>query len=226
MRIASLAATAALPTALALLITASAVAQTTEPATSQPAPATTEGSGTLIKLGTGLTRGFAIGGYNGLSLPVVLSAEHHLTPTLSVYGNTFASLEMGRRYQFFDSRHQSRLGDYGFDLGVKYYYNQEKRRQQGRTTGPFQGNYLALHSNSTFNPDSYRLSYQYSTLTVVWGMQRRIGKYGWFDAYIGGGIGREPGYTYNGYYGPTKYAARFGFAPELGIKFSLGKVAR
>ncbi|MBC8084259.1 MAG: hypothetical protein H7Z21_13725, partial [Hymenobacter sp.] len=47
-------------------------------------------------------------------------------------------------------------------------------------------------------------------------MQRRLGKYGWFDAYVGAGIGRESTYSY--YYSPRRYLP----TPEIGIKFSLG----
>ncbi|RSK31076.1 hypothetical protein EI290_13725 [Hymenobacter metallilatus] len=210
-----------MPAVLAMLAPHLVTAQTTDTTTAtQQAQPAAAGSGTLVRLGTGLTRGFELGGYRGLSVPLVLGLEHHVSSAVSVYANAFGGMELGRR-TYFDGPPTSFIGDYGLDLGVKYYYNQEKRRQKGRVTGSFEGNYLALHSNSTFNPDAYR-TYRYSTLTVVWGMQRRIGKYGWFEAYVGGGIGREPGYTYNGYYGPTKQAAWFGFAPELGIKFSLG----
>ncbi|AHJ95804.1 hypothetical protein [Hymenobacter swuensis] len=83
------------------------------------------------------------------------------------------------------------------------------------------GNYLALQSTSAFSHNDYR-PYQHSTLTLLWGIQRRIGKYGWFEAYVGVGIGREPGYKYYTYYGTGKQPARFGLAPEIGIKFSLG----
>ncbi|HEX8426567.1 hypothetical protein [Hymenobacter sp.] len=200
---------------LCLLAALPATAQTLDSATAV-APAPTEGSGTLIKLGTGFTRGLGYNSYyRGLFAPLVLGVEHHLTPKVSVFANGFSGFNIGRRMRFVDGSRSSFIGEYGFDAGVRFYYNQEKRRQQGRATGPFVGNYLGLHTTSAFS-GSANQPYQYSTLTAVWGMQRRIGKYGWFDAYAGLGIGYEPGYGY------FNNQSRFGLAPEIGIKFSLG----
>jgi len=209
---------------LSLLAAVPAAAQAPDSTTPVAPAAPSGGSGTLLKLGTGFnvhsTYIGSIGSFNDTMVPLVLGAEHHFTPTISLYGNAFTGVKLGRRYRFYDGSRESILGDMGFDVGVRYYYNQEKRRQKGRTTGPFAGNYLALQSTSVFNPN-YFYSYRYSTLTAVWGMQRRIGKYGLFDAYIGAGIGREPRYNY---YNPGSRsgAAHYGLAPELGIKFSLG----
>jgi hypothetical protein len=235
MRIALLAA-AAVPATLFFFATHSAQAQTPDSAATRATAGSSAGSGTLLRLGTGVTRGFEIGGYPGLKLPLVLGAEHHLTPAVSIYGNAFASLETGRRNRFADGRRLSRLGDYGFDIGVKYYYNQEKRRQKGRATGPFVGNYFSIQSNTTFNPDTYQ-PYRYSTFTVQWGMQRRLGKHGWFEAYAGAGISRVPGYSYTSVYYTTypngnpvytrqRQPVILGIAPEIGVKFSLGKVVK
>lgn len=225
-----------LPATFLGLLTQPAQAQTLDSTATRTDAGQPSGSGTLLRLGTGITRGFEVSGFNGLALPLVLGAEHHLTPALSVYGNVFASVEAGRRYRFYDGTRWSRLGDYGFDIGVKYYYNQEKRREKGRATGPFVGNYFSIQSNTTFNPDTYR-PYRCSTLTVQWGMQRRLGKHGWFEAYVGAGLGREPGYSYTSVYyttypntGPVYTTQRrpslLGIAPEVGVKFSLGKVVK
>ncbi|WP_375435674.1 hypothetical protein [uncultured Hymenobacter sp.] len=171
-------------------------------------------SGTLIKLGTGLTRGLEYYGYSrAFFVPLVVSVEHHVTPAVSVFVNGLSSFNVGRRYRYYDNSRASILGNFGFDAGARYYYNQEKRRRKGRAAGPFVGNYLALQTSSVFNYTYYN-SYLHSTLTAVWGMQRRIGKYGWFDAYIGAGVGRQSAY-YNS-------INRVGLVPEIGIKFGLG----
>lgn len=201
-------------TGVALLVHLSAAAQgldsTAAAVSAQPA-----GSGTLLKLGTGFTRGLGYNSYyRNLYAPLVLGAEHHLTPAVSVSANAFGSFNIGRRIQFADGSRSSIIGEYGLDAGVRYYYNQEKRRQKGRATGPFVGNYVGLHATASFNTMTYR-AFQYSTLTAVWGMQRRMGKYGWFDAYAGLGIGYDA-FRYN------SYRSKYGFAPEIGIKFSLG----
>lgn len=222
----------ALPVALLCLAATATLAQTTDSAT-VALPATTgreatipgNGSGTLLKVGTGFTRGLS-SEYWGISVPVVVGAEHHLTPALSVYGNGFAGIKLGRSNQLSDGSRSSLIGDYGFDVGVKYYYNQEKRRQKGRETGPFVGNYLSLQSSSLFTTAGFRTPYNYSTLTVQWGMQRRLGKYGWFDAYVGAGLRRDASYTYYDYTGPIRSVPQLSIATELGIKFSLGKVVK
>lgn len=189
---------------LCLLIAAPAAAQTPDSTGTRP-------QGTLVKLGTGIVPpAFELGGYRGLSAPLVLSVEHHLSPAISVYANGFSGFNVGRQ-RYFDGSRESLIEHYGFDAGVRYYYNQEKRRQKGRATGPFVGNYLALQTSSVYNANYYH-KYRYSGITALWGMQRRIGKYGWFDAYAGLGIGREP----------TYYGGSYGILPELGIKFSLG----
>lgn len=218
--------------AMGCLAATTTLAQTTDSApvalpttTSRETITPGNGSGTLIKAGTGFTRGLN-SGYWGLSVPVVVGVEHHLTPALSVYGNGFAGVKLGRSNRLSDGSRSSLIGDYGFDVGVKYYYNQEKRRQKGRETGPFVGNYLSLQSSSLFTTANFRSPYNYSTLTVQWGLQRRLGKYGWFDAYVGAGLGRDAGYTYYDYNGPIKRAPQLGIATELGIKFSLGKVVK
>ena len=193
------------------------------PTTAAEKPSST---GTLVRVGTGFTRGLS-SGYWGLSVPVVLGVEHHLTPAFSLYANGFAGFYVGKQQRYFNNTRESIIGDYGFDLGVKYYYNQEKRRRQGRATGPFAGNYLSLQSSSVFTANSFRTPYNYSTLTVQWGMQRRLGKYGWFEAYVGAGLGREPSYTYyDDAAGPRRRTPHLGIATEVGIQRRRGKVVR
>ncbi|UOQ75637.1 hypothetical protein MUN84_13245 [Hymenobacter sp. 5516J-16] len=138
-----------------------------------------------------------------------------------MYGNAFSGFFLGPNPRRSDGSSPYILGDFGFDAGVRYYYGQEKRRRQGRVTGPFAGNYLALQSTSLFNSHYVDSPYRYSTLTLLWGMQRRIGKYGLFDAYVGAGLARERLY-YTGGFSPASSRIRTSFAPEIGIKFSLG----
>lgn len=204
-----------------LAIIHGATAQTADSATT-----TRRGTGTLVRLGTGVTRGLRLGSYGGSSAPLVLGLEHHLTPALSVYGNGFGGLSIGRRPRYADGWRRSLINEYGFDLGVKYYYNQEKRRQKGRATGPFVGNYVSLQSTSDFSSSSHENSHQYSTLTVQWGLQRRLGQYGWLEAYVGAGVRRDPGHSFQTYYGSFQRAPFYSIATELGVKLSLGKVVK
>jgi hypothetical protein len=179
---------------------------------------------TLFKIGTGLTRGFEFGGFSGLSVPVVLGVEHHLTPTVSMYGNLFGGLNIIDRSAY---HNRPLLREIGADAGIRYYYNQEKRKQKGRATGPFVGNYLALHSSSSlysyhtqnsYSPRTY-LGYDYSTLNVLWGMQRRIGGHGLIDAYVGGGVANPYRSRYED--GMFRTERRASLNLELGVKLSL-----
>jgi hypothetical protein len=179
---------------------------------------------TLFKLGTGLTRGFQLGGYTGFSIPVVLGVEHHFSPAVSIYGDVYAGLNVLQRRSYGYSRPLVR--ETGADLGVRYYYNQEKRKLKGRATGPFVGNYLALHSGSSFYPyyrqNSYirptYIAYDYSTLNLLWGMQRRIGGHGLLDAYAGAGVANRYSFRSGDF---SDYRRRLGLNIEAGIKISL-----
>lgn len=196
-----------------LLAAQAAAAQAPDSTTAAAAGEPARGSGTLVKLGLNVTRGIGLGGYSGLALPLVLSAEHHLTPATSVYGSVYGAYHAGRRY-YFDGQPSPRLNKWGIEAGIRHYYNQEKRREKGRATGAFVGNYLALQTRTAFYARGSEPAYQYTNLALLWGMQWRLGKYGWLDAYIGGGIGRERTYNSN--------RGRFGFTPEIGVKLSLG----
>ncbi|TGD78442.1 hypothetical protein [Hymenobacter wooponensis] len=194
-------------------VEASALAQTPE----SPAKST------LFKIGTGLSQGFEFGGYSGLSVPIVLGVEHHLASAVSLYGNLFGGLNIIRRQDY----DRPLLREIGADAGVRYYYNQEKRKQKGRDTGPFVGNYLALHSSSSLfsyrRQNSYNVrnyfSYDYSTLNLVWGMQRRIGGHGLIDAYAGAGISNP--FRFSDQDRISQYKRRPTPNLELGVKISL-----
>ncbi|SNR75557.1 hypothetical protein SAMN06269173_106154 [Hymenobacter mucosus] len=217
-----------LRTALALICCSPAtlLAQTNSPAATPadpPSPASTAVGtprNTMVKLGTGLTRGFRFR-TNTLTAPIVLGVEHHITSAWSVSGNAYAGLEVIEG-KYYDST-LPLVRECGADIGARYYYNQEKRRQKGRATGPFTGNYLSAMTTATFyanaNADGAHYRYGYSTLNVVWGMQRRIGRHGLFDAYAGGGIQNDYAFRYrNGHYRQGRV-----IDPnlEVGVKLSL-----
>jgi hypothetical protein len=204
---------------------ASLLAQTSTPAAAiaPAAPQPETSRQTLFKLGTGLTRGFELGGYSGLSVPVVLGVEHHFTPAIAVYGNLFGGLNIGRRSDY----DRSLLRTIGADAGVRYYYNQEKRKAAGRATGPFVGNYFALQTTSSFysnHPQNsyngrYRYQYDNTSLSLLWGAQRRLGKHGLLDAYVGAGLENPMMTSYRNGYPENK--RQLGINAELGLKISL-----
>jgi len=175
--------------------TFTAVSQTSTPVEPIPSDGPAETTETsrpiLFKLGTGLIRGAEFGGYTGLTVPIAIGAEYVAKPGWNIYGNGITSINAGGRQNSFDRYKYVYLRTLAADFGVRRYYNQEKRRQKGRATGPFTGNYVALQSSSIWYNSLYLnkgMEYDYSNLVALWGLQRRLGGHGLVDAYAGGGI--------------------------------------
>ncbi|RSK47545.1 hypothetical protein EI291_14905 [Hymenobacter rigui] len=171
-----------------LAIQAQTTAEPAAPAATTPAPGFRPT--TLLKLGTGITRGLTIGGYLGTALPVVAGVEWQMAPAWSLYGNVSSGWRVGARTAAPDGRGRSAIvTELGIDLGVRRYYNQEKRRAAGRETGPFVGNYVAVQATTSFTPYyAPRLYHEVSALSGLWGTQHRLGGHGLLDAYVGGGL--------------------------------------
>ncbi|WP_100336226.1 hypothetical protein [Hymenobacter chitinivorans] len=144
----------------------------------------------LLKLGTGLTRGYELGGFSGLSLPVALGAEVALRPGWNLSANGFGGIYL------FGGGNSRSVGPnrLGFDAGIRRYYNLAKRQQKGRKPGPFSGNYVALQSTTHWVKTTYLTptwQYKRTSVALVWGLQRRLGGHGLLDAYLGLGLTDE-----------------------------------
>ncbi|OWP64741.1 hypothetical protein CDA63_02990 [Hymenobacter amundsenii] len=221
--------------AVAGLLAAGPVALAQEAPVPTPAPtpnatpAAAEPPRVLFKLGTGVVNGSGYGGYGGLTLPVILGAEWQFAPGWSAAANGSVSWNVGpRRYYGGSSSDRWRplLAQGNLDAAVRHYYHQEKRQQKGRRTGPYQGPYVALQFNNYFQPNfpngynnSRRLGYDYSSLNLLWGTQRRVGGHGLLDTYIGAGVSNNKTYYYDGNGTSGRRQANLHF--ELGLKMSL-----
>lgn len=221
---------------MAMVAGSAAQAQTSAPTPAAPAesgvsaaPAASEDAAprrTLLKIGTGLTRGFELGGFSGLSVPVVVGAEYSVAPNWSLYGNAFTGLQL-LTPEFDWSRSRSPfVRSLGVDAGVRYYYHQAKRQAKGRAAGPFVGNYVALHvptssQNYRSSGNSYRLTYDYTAVMGVWGLQRRLGSYGLLDAFVGAGLSNPSINRYDNQSGTFRARRELGIATELGLRLSL-----
>lgn len=66
--------------------------------------------------------------------------------------------------------------------GTRYYYNMNKRILKGKSANNFSADYLGLTLTNKFEPprDNYGLSF-----TASYGLQRRLGKYGYLDFEVG-----------------------------------------
>jgi len=82
---------------------------------------------------------------------------------------------------------------------LRYYYNLNKRTRQGKPTN-FSGNYFGLEQSNSYNHYNYNGLYPFlfsdrfsgngfsTSLNLVYGIQRKIGKVGYIDASAGIGI--------------------------------------
>ena len=179
----------------------------------------------LFKLGTGLTRGFELGSFSGLLVPVVAGAEYSLAPGWSAYANGFTSVRVMRWENSRSSSSSTFLSDPGFDAGIRWYYNQAKRQAKGKRSGPFIGNYLALHTLTQFwsyrsNSDT-RYDYGLSAVMLAWGLQRRLGRHGLLDVYAGAGVNNRRSYFYDAQAGSGYFRRKPGLEVEWGVKLSL-----
>ena len=169
---------------------AQTAAEPAVPAPAKTAPVSGYQSATLFKLGTGLTRGLTIGGFMGTALPLVASVERSYAPAWSVYGNVTSGWRIGARTAAPErGTRAAYITELGLDLGVRHYYNQEKRQAAGRATGPFVGNYVAVQGGTSFTPYyAPKLYHEVTALAVLWGTQHRLGGHGLLDAYVGPGL--------------------------------------
>lgn len=216
------------PAALLAALLIGATAQAQEQAISSPdfaAPAAPHR--TLLKAGTGLTRGFDWGGSAGLSLPVVLGAEHTLVPNWSVYGNAFTGIQVLRPERFRSYSRTPIFRGIGLDAGVRYYYHQAKRAARGRAAGPFVGNYVALHVPTTTiwvlqpNTDAVRIGYKQTAIMGIWGLQRRLGGHGLLDAFAGIGVNNHRVREYSIATITLQSPRKLGLEAEIGVRLSL-----
>lgn len=88
---------------------------------------------------------------------------------------------------------QARLG-LRAQLQGRYYYNQERRRRLGHRTAGFSANYFALAVGSGLRTGQVRETPFYllgnvprgaADLALLYGVQRRLGRYGFVDASVG-----------------------------------------
>ncbi|OUJ73730.1 hypothetical protein BXP70_12165 [Hymenobacter crusticola] len=186
-----------------------------------PLVAADSSSRVLLKGSTGFARGFTIGAPAGLALPLILGAELQLAPHWTVYTDGFSGMLLKvNRQEEHDITKYINLYNVGADFGIRHYYNQSKRQRRGLATGAFVGNYLALQSTSSWwNPRNAgrHLRYDFTTVAVLWGLQRRFGNHGLVEAYAGLGLSNDirARYTDTGYELQRRFAT---VKPEAGIK--------
>ncbi|OUJ71655.1 hypothetical protein [Hymenobacter crusticola] len=216
-----------------LVLTTPSHAQTAPTATATPVvpPASRK---TMLRLGLRVNRGFETRDLDGLFAPVTLGLERRLGNKFSVYGNVLFNLRPLAFQRYYPRR--TFIHRVGAELGGRYYYNQAKRLARGRAAGPFVGNYLALQASTEYSPmrvqnafDNTHIVYQFSGLTALWGMQRRLGSLLVYD--LSAGLGafnsrRDIHYHYNssGVYTGYSYSnRRLAVGPAVNLQLSFAR---
>lgn len=95
---------------------------------------------------------------------------------------------MAEVYPLLEKRDEGRGNRYYAFLGTqvsgRYYYNQRRRIQKGKSANNFSANYLSLLVRNDFTDRINSVAFDHRT-SVVWGLQRRLGRYGFFDFNFG-----------------------------------------
>ncbi|MDO1447111.1 hypothetical protein Q0590_12655 [Rhodocytophaga aerolata] len=140
---------------------------------------------TLIKVGGFLTGFWGGGGSDrkvvgfGGSFLNVVAIEQKLLPAISILAEVENTCviwsKQGNDYAI------------GGKLGVRWYYFMNKHIREERRANNFSNHYLSLQSNHSLyqTEDRFKRS---NMLSLLWGTQIRIGKFGYFDANIGPAI--------------------------------------
>jgi hypothetical protein len=140
---------------------------------------------TLIKVGGILFGGWGGGGRNGIgvgfvgSFIYVVAIEQKLLPAISILAEVENS--------WVSNGKQDNGYAMGGKLGVRWYYSMNKHIREERRANNFSSRYLSLQSNHSL----YQTEYQFkriNMLSLLWGTQIRLGKFGYFDANIGPAI--------------------------------------
>ncbi len=110
--------------------------------------------------------------------------EHKLRPAISVFAD--AGARWGIQTDTIGGFSISSTGIRGVEIegGVRYYYNIVKRIKKGKSANNFSANYLAYHTFLTSNTEDNDININIYP-AVVYGIQRRLGDYGFFDFNVG-----------------------------------------
>lgn len=151
-----------------------------------------------------------------LLLPISLSAQEGLSPgqkafRLSlIWPSAQAEFHLGSNITLegFSTIQSLRSGASGTKISVagavslNYYYNANKRTANNRTTRLFSGNAISLrHTLTLYNGDRFTLpngdeiAYRTSSYTLEHIFRRPIGKIGFWDLGLGGGIMYRPDFS-------------------------------
>ena len=131
------------------------------------------------------------GDYSRLGLH--LAYEHQLgSPAWSVLGEVSPAIS---HFRADAGRDWERILSVRTQLAGRYYYNLERRRRLGRRTSGFSANYLSLALGAGLGRRAHETPFFLyldsggplvsTDLALLYGLQRRLGRYGFIDANLG-----------------------------------------
>jgi hypothetical protein len=114
----------------------------------------------------------------------LLAYERKLSPSFSaiIYNLNYFGLGILHQTSLDSTRLFNSTG-----LGVRYYHSQKRRIAEGKTANNFSDNYFAFQINNlkiihyNFPKANYPKQLSQPTVDLLYGIQRRIGKFGYFD---------------------------------------------
>ena len=137
---------------------------------------------TLIKIGGSMSGAWAGGGRDGKWVGFVgrfiniVAIEQKLLPSISVLAEVENSwVSNGKQYNGYSM---------GANVGLRWYYSMNKHIREGRRASNFSNKYLSLQNNNILYNTENQFS-KGSSLSLLWGGQIRLGKFGYMDANIG-----------------------------------------
>ncbi|GAB2946964.1 hypothetical protein GCM10027048_09970 [Hymenobacter coalescens] len=183
---------------LALFTVSAAWAQQPDTLRARPVPAS---PATMFKLGLDAAR--VTGGYSGFTLPLYAGVERQLGQHWSLTADANVGLGPGNGLGSV-----AQLGRFGASVGARYYYSRARRQHKGKPVTALGGTYLQLQGSAEFSRlmpfyGEGRSSFRYHPgVELLWGYQRRLGRYGFMDVGAGLRVHNEPQYYYYG--GPQR----------------------
>lgn len=150
-----------------------------------------------------------------------LGIEYGLSSKFSLYGEAGFMVSPIELQEFNDLAVMPKVR---FDL--RYYYNLSSRLAAGKQTQNFSGSYFAFTAVYIYRAANANLNgrNQYLPLALVWGLQRKIGKWGFMDFQAGAGMVwhyEDPAVPGDSYVIRPAVTREWGFSPtlRLGIGF-------
>jgi hypothetical protein len=129
--------------------------------------------------------------------------ERKLTPSFSVMGELNPTVKSTRFYDYSTSQYPGqreyinlKYVDWDAQIGGRYYYNLVRRIRKGKGANNFSANYFSVNVKSGLGipltvrtaPLRYSRGSRYvenPTVSVRYGIQRRLGRYGFVDGNLG-----------------------------------------